>query len=273
MRTLTLRRVVLVTALPAALLLAGCGGRTSEALGSASTPTTPTTPSATESSPPAPTRVSGAAFLSVMKHATSQITSARFTESFDVSGQRVPIRGVIDLTGSAPAVRMTMDLSGMGTPSTMLVVDQAIYVGVPGSAGKYYKVALGDPNGPLGSLGNTFDDLRPGALMSRLSPRSFAKVTDHGISTVRGHRLHHYTAVMRPRTIQRLPGLPVTARVPKVAIYDVWLDDQGRMTRFRMRMGRSGTMSGTYSDYGVHVHVVAPPATDVLPLPTTGAIS
>ena len=27
MRTLTLRRVVLVTALPAALLLAGCGGR------------------------------------------------------------------------------------------------------------------------------------------------------------------------------------------------------------------------------------------------------
>ena len=271
MRTLTLRRAVTAAAAPLALaLLTGCGSGSSEALapGASSTPSKPTG----SSSPPAATRVSSAAFLNLMKHASTQIRTARFTQNVEVSGQRIPIYGVIDLTGSSPAVRMTMDLTGMGTPSEMLMVDRSVYVEVPGSGGKYYQASLDDPGGPLASLGSSFENFQPGAMMAAVPPRTFAKVTDHGVATVGGRQVHHYTAVMKPRLIRRLPNLPAGAPVPKVAVYDVWLDGQGRLAKFRMRMGRAGTVTGTYADYGLDAHIVAPPAADVMPLPT-GSVS
>ena len=63
----------------------------------------------------------------------------------DLSGQRVPIKGVIDLTGDTPAMQMTMDVTGMGTPTQMRMVDRAMYVGMPGLGGQ---VLQGRPRRP-----------------------------------------------------------------------------------------------------------------------------
>ena len=71
----------------------------------------------------------------------------------DLSGQSVPVKGVLDLTGDSLAMQMNVDVTGMGTPTEMRLVDRTMYVGVPGTTDKFYKVDLDDPNGPLGALG------------------------------------------------------------------------------------------------------------------------
>jgi hypothetical protein len=177
---------------------------------------------------------------------------------------------VIDLTGASPAMQMTMDISGMGTPSDMRLVDKVVYVGVPGSNGKFYKIDLGDPNGPMAGLG-AFDNIDPNSMMSSMSPKVFKKVTDRGQVTVGGQQLHHYTVQMDLGAAVKIPNLPTTAALPKTATYDVWLDSQGRMARFSMLMRNALKMSATYSDYGTAAHIVAPPAADVLAMPGSSA--
>lgn len=268
MRTLTLRKAALVAALPVALSsLAACGH--------SSLPATATDPQAVAgsaatdgSTPAAATTVGKAEFLALLKSAAGKITTARFAMTMDMSGQTVPVKGVIDMTGDSPAMQITMDVTGSGTPADMRLVDKTIYLQMPGAGGKFYKIDLTDPNGPMGSLGgDTFDNIDPGQLTANMSPRAFRRITDHGVSTVKGQQLHHYTAQMDLGAVRKIPNLPSTAALPKTATYDVWLDDQGRFARFRMFMKNTMRMTATYSDYGAAAHVVAPPATDVVAMP------
>jgi hypothetical protein len=175
------------------------------------------------------------------------------------------------MRGDAASARMTVDLSGMSTPSNLVMVDRAVYVEVPGSGGRYYKVDVADPNGPLASLGRAYDGIDPGSMMSAMSPRMFRSVIDHGVTTVRGQQVHHYSARMNLRAVRAL-HLSTTAALPRTASYDAWLDGEGRLTRFRMRMGRTGAVTGTYSHFGMAVRIVPPPAPRVVPLPGTTAV-
>ena len=273
---LTLGRAAVAITVPLALsTVAGCGSDSSpetatdqHASGSTATPSgTPT--------PAAPKKMSSAAFLAAMKNAAGQISTARFRMRMDEAGQSIPISGVIDMTGDSPAMRMSIDVSGMGTPSDMRLVDKVVYVQVPGTAGKFYKLDLRDPNGPLGSLGGTLDNLNPGSIMSGLAPGMFDHVVDHGVTNVAGRPLHHYTATVDVRAesnLVKLPNFP-KASLPKSATYDVWLDDHGRMAKYRMVMPKFMTMNASYSDYGTAPRVTAPPAADVMDLPSSAAYS
>jgi hypothetical protein len=274
MRTLTLRRAAAAAVLPLALgSLSACGGSSSDggtATDAQAGPTSPTPTASGSSTAPAVKHLSGAAFLAMIKDASEKITTARFSMSMDVSGQSIPVTGVIDLTGDSPAMRMSVDLTGMGTPSDMLLVGKAMYVGVPGSGGKFYKIDLSDPNGPMGGLnGGTFDNLDPNSMMSSMSPRVFSQVTDRGVTTVGGQWLHHYTVRMNLHAAGKLPNLPATAQLPRSASYDAWLDSQGRMARFTLKVKNAVAMSARYSDYGTAAHIVAPPAADILAMPGT----
>jgi len=272
LRTSTLRTAALAVVLPLALTaLAGCGSR-----GAAPEATTGPQSKATHSAPPAaPRHVAGAAFLATLRHASQQVTTARFTMTMDVSGQQVPIKGVIDLTGDSPAMQMTMDVTGMGTPTDLRLVDRVMYVGVPGTSGKFYRVDLGDPNGPLGSLGGgSLANLDPGSMMSRIKPAAFKTVLDRGVTTVHGQRVHHYSAVIDVSAQKKMLDLPATTsvRLPRTSRYDVWLDDQGRYVRFQMTLKKSMALGARYSDYGKPAHIEAPPAADVLDLPTSQTV-
>ncbi len=273
MRTLTVRKAALVAALPLALSsLAACGTSSSQATANDPQAGPTSSPTAKSSAPPAAKTVGSAQFLAMVKAAAAKITTARFSMEMDLSGQSVPVKGVIDLTGDSPAMQMTVDVTGMGTPTEMRLVDRSMYVAVPGTTGKFYKVDLADSKGPLSALGDdAFNNLDPGSLTSQMSARVFKKVTDHGTSTIRGQQLHHYSVLMDLSKAPQLKGLPAGASPPKVATYDVWLDSEGRMARFVMLVKKSTRITATYSDYGSAEHVVAPPAADVTALPGTSA--
>ena len=270
MRTLTLRKAALVAALPLALSsLAACGTGSSQATANDPQAGPTSSPTAEGSTPPVAKTVDSAQFLAMVKAAAAKITTARFSMEMDLSGQSVPVKGIIDLTGDSPAMQMTVDMTGMGTPTEMRLVDRAMYVGVPGTTDKFYKVDLDGSKGPLGALGgDAFSNLDPGSLTSQMSARVFKKVTDRGTSTVRGQELHHYSVLMDLSKAPQLKGLPAGA-TPQVATYDVWLDSEGRMARFVMLVKKSTRITATYSDYGSAAHVVAPPATEVTTLPGT----
>jgi hypothetical protein len=274
MRTPTLRTAALAAALPLALWsLAACGDSSSQtsATDPQAAPAASSSPTTT-SSPGTPKTVDSADFLARLKAANAAITTARFSMTMDLSGQTVPIKGVLDMTGNSPAMQMTMDITGMGTPTEMRLVDKTMYVALPGGGGKFYKIDLDDPDGPLAGLGgDAFSNIDPGSVTDQLSPKVFKKVVDRGTVTIGGQELHHYSVLMDLSKAPRLEGMPSGAAAPKVATYDVWLDGEGRMARFTMLIKKSMRLTATYSGYGTAAHVAAPPSSQVMALPSTSA--
>src|SRR5262249_40446641 len=156
-----------------------------------------------------------------------------------------------DMTGDQPAMQITMDLTGMGTPTDMRLVDGAMYVQDPTSGGgKYLKMDLSDPNGPLGDLGDALDSYNPNAMVGKMSPQAFRSVTDLGSEKVGGRQLEHYRVVIDAGAAsQAFTNLPKSASLPKTMTYDMWLDSQDRMAKFKLLMKKVTAVTATYSDY------------------------
>jgi hypothetical protein len=260
MRTQTLRKAAAVAVLPLALSsLAACGSNSSS--------TTAADPQASTSTPAPPAAgktVDSAQFLAQVKAAAKKITTAKYNLKMNFSGRPVSADGALDMTGDSPAMQMSMDL-GMGTPTVMRLVGGAMYIAVPGQADKFMKVDLNDPNGPLGGLGDTLGSVDPQAMMDQMSPAAFKKVTYDGTDSVG----KHYTVLLDTSAIPMLKGMPgsATSSIPKTMNYDLWLDDQGRMTQFKMLIKKVLSMKMTYSDFGSAVHVVAPDPSQVESMP------
>lgn len=285
MRSLTLRKAALAAVVPMTLgSLAACGHHDS---GTAAGPQAPSTSASSPSSPvtsdsagnsAADSGSSGRtiapeAFLAKLKGAAKSLTTARFTMSMDVSGQSVTAKGALDMTGDKPAMQVSMDLTGMGTATQMRIVDGVMYIQDPTGGGKYLKVDLSDPNGPLGSMGGALDNYDPQSMIDQMSPDALRKVTDLGQATVGGRSLEHYRVVVDTHAAtQMLKNLPSTASLPTTMTYDMWLDSENRMARFTMLMKKVSRVTATYSDYGADVHISAPPASDVMEMPGSSGV-
>jgi len=275
MRSLMLRRAAIATVVPLALgSLTACGGDDSTAAAdpqgdSASSPSSPT-PSASEEPGDTRRKVDPAAFAGQLKTAARAITTARFAMTMDVSGQSVEAKGAIDLTGDQPAMQLSMDLTGMGTPTDMRVVGGVMYIQDPtSSSGRYLKMDLSDPDGPLGDMGDALDSYDPQSMVGQMSPDAFRKVTDLGSESVGGQEVEHYRVVLDTRAAtSMLQNLPSGASLPKTMTYDMWLDSQDRMTRFKMLMKRVTRMTATYSDYGADLHITPPDPSKVIEAPS-----
>ena len=275
MRSLTLRRTAAAFAVPLALgVLTACGNDDST---NAADPQAPDTSasvsdpssSATTNAGPQVRQVDPAAFVDRLKNAARSLTTARFKMSMDLSGQTVYTKGALDMTGDHPAMQLSMDPTGMGTLIDMRIVDNAMYMQDPtGGSGKYLKMDLSDPNGPLGDVGGAFDSYNPNEMISKMSPDAFRKVTDLGRQSVGGRDLEHFKVVLDTHAAtQMFDNLPSTASLPKTVTYDLWLDSQNRMAKFKMLMKKVSQVTATYSDYGAEVHIVAPPASQVMAMP------
>ena len=275
MPSLTLRRAALAAALPLTFgSLAACGHGSSDQ----ATPDPNTGLQSSGGSSPTGTathtvakNVAPAAFVAELKKAATAITTARFAMSMDISGQTVTAQGVLDMRGDRPAMRMSMDLTGMGVPTDMRILDGYLYVQDPSSGtGKYLKVDLSDPNGPLGAMGGTLDNLDPQSMIQRISPHLFRKVTDLGSQTLHGQQVEHYRVVADTHAAagQLMSNLPSTASLPKTMAYDVWLDGQHRMARFTVLVKKVSKVTATYQDYGADVHIAAPPASQIEAAPS-----
>lgn len=282
MRSLTLRKVAIAAVVPLALgSLVACGednstdAADSQAPGpsssSATTPSPSSGESATTGSGTSNRNVDPAAFAHRLKSAVQALTTARFTMSMDLGGQSVEAKGAIDMTGDQPAMQISMDLTGMGTPTDMRIVDGTVYIQDPTSGtGKYLEMDLSDPNGPLGDMGDALDNYNPNAMLGHLSPDMFRKVTDLGTETVGGRSVEHFRVVLDAGAASQLvKKLPSTASLPKTMTYDMWLDSEDRMAKFTMLMKRVSRVTATYTDYGADVHISAPPASQVMEMPST----
>jgi hypothetical protein len=282
MRILTIRRAAVAAVLPLALgSLAGCGGSNgsstaADPAGSSSTPTTDTsTGGGTSTGTTAGTgkTVDRAQFLAMVKAGAHKLTTAKFSMQLDASGQQISADGALDMTGSSPAMKISMDLSGMGTPTDMILLDGNMYIAVPGSNGTFMKMDLTDPNSPLGSMGDTLGGIDPKSLTDQLSPHVFKKVVYDGPDTVGGQQVKHYSVTLDTSAVPMLKGMPSssTASLPKTMSYDLWLDDQGRMTQLKMLMKKVLSMTLTYSDFGAPVDIKAPDPSKVQSMPNTSA--
>lgn len=273
MRTLTLRRMALVAAVPLALsTLAACGDNSSSSTAAdPAAPTSAATSDATTGGDPSGAKsVDPADFLNTMKSAAKAITTAKFTMNMDLSGQTVSAQGALDMTGDKPAMQLTMDLSGMGTKTEMRLVDGIMYIQDPTSnSGKYLKMDLSDPNSPMAGMGDALTNYDPQSMIDQMSPDAFQKVTDLGQESVGGQTLEHYRIVLDTSAATKMLGnLPSSASMPKQIGYDMWLDGQSRMAKFSMTMKKVAHVTATYTDYGADVNITAPDPADVVEMPS-----
>jgi hypothetical protein len=134
---------------------------------------------------------------------------------------------------------------------------------------------MSDPNGPLGSMGNTLGGVDPKSLLDQMSPDVFKKVVYRGTQAIDGRQLKRYTVTLDTTAVPMLKGMPesATASLPKTMTYDLWIDDQGRMAQFKMLMKKVLSMTMTYSDFGAPVDIKAPDPSKVQAMPGSTATS
>jgi hypothetical protein len=272
MRTLTLRKAAAAAVLPLAVSsLAACGSSNSTA-GTATDPQA-SSPTAGSSAPAHRQSVDPARFVDTLKTAAKKITTATFKMNLDIAGQTITGNGALDMTGSTPALQMSMDPTGVGTPTDLRIVGGSMYMTVPGTAGKFVKLDLNAKNGPLAGYGDTLGSMDPQSLIDQMSPAAFRKVTYLGTESVGGQQLKRYRIVLdTTAATSMLKGMPATASLPKTMTYDLWLDDQTRMAKFEMKLKKVMDVTATYSDFGSDVHITAPDPSDIESLPS-GAFS
>lgn len=278
MKSLTLRRAALTAVVPLALgSLAACGGGSSSpaTANDPQAPSSHTSPSGDSGSngPATPAKsgsnVSSADFVSLVRAAGSKITTAKVAMTGDASGQTYTMKGAIDLTGAKPAMDLTMNMASSGLSGIeMRLVGGTIYMSLGTmTQGKFVKFDLDDPSSPLGSLSGSLDNLDPSQIMGDLKADAFKNVTYVG-SDASGK---HYRATLLTAKSPQIKGLPssATASLPKTMNYDVWLDSQGRFSKFQAVIPNALKMTALYTDYGTSVHITAPPASQITELPSS----
>jgi hypothetical protein len=219
------------------------------------------------------------------------IAAGLANEHFAITGD-----GVTDFVTGDSA--LTMQYPGIGSEPggsiEMLVVDRAAYMkmpkmlfGGPLGSGKWFKMPnLGDASSAVPGLGQS----DPSQFLAYLETVS-AGVTKVGTETIRGVDTTHYTASLDPAKAGSRSDVPPSLRddlgkilqkngVPLTIPADVWVDSDGLARRIRLKLDL-GRMAGTDGgsdlpvmtisidlyDFGVPVHVEAPPADQVAQFP------
>jgi hypothetical protein len=241
-----------------AVIAAGCGTRTAQA---------------SEVAAAAANTAHLSARLSLTTTLRTQGMSISFSETGEYDFARS--RGVLHMHGPA------------GVAAEVLFIPPEVYVKLPGGShgplprGKSWIEVKAAGTGPLGDFvpgpsGNT----NPADLLSSLRAVS-SSVTTMGSATIRGVPVTHYRVRVDPaKAVSRVPrserpGLLALARNMGAAAapVDVWVDQRSLVRRLRVSLARPLglgkhfgshiTLTLDFYDFGVPVHVTAPPAGDV----------
>ena len=213
--------------------------------------------------------VDAADFADLLAAGAARMTTAHLTMRSELGAAgSMTGEGDADYRGDRPVAVMTMTSDFSGDLEVRLV-DGALYVNLGDlSHDTFWKLDLDDPDNPFG------------ALFSRLDPRSAVDLLEQGLESVTyvgsDGGLDHYRATVDPRPVldalggtgpMGKPGRAGAPAVPKSLDYDLWLDDEGRVTRLTSTMGGLGSVELTMSDFGADVSVEAPPADQVTEMP------
>lgn len=186
--------------------------------------------------------------------------------------------GDLDYTAGPPELAMTMDMPiAGGTKTEMRFVDGVFYVSLGGmSDGKFWKLDPSDPDSPLADFGDMADQMDPMGTLQKLEP-AIDTVTYAGDEDVDGQSLDHYELTVDPGELAKTMDLPAEAKsqLPDTITYDIWLDDEDRLSKMHMDLPVAGVESSidvTASDWGKDVTIEAPPADEITEMPDLGSI-
>lgn len=280
-----LRLSVAAVLLPLSLGLVACGGDDKDAAdpaasASGTTAGTEASPSAsasdagdTSDTEASGTPITADEVAAIYAKAFDGATSAKLSMTGGISGQTFTATGEGDYTSGDPALSLTMDMAAAGLGSVdMRLLDRSIYMKFDGTNGKWVVFDLGDPTGPLASMGNIMEQFDPRSGLATLK-KAFITGSYVGEEDVAGQPTKKYTFTLDTlASIGDLPGMTpqVRKQLPKTSDQTVWIGEDGRIAK--VVSGFSGQeVTITYSDWGTDVDITAPPKNEVTDLSKVAA--
>ena len=271
-RALTTRRLAAAASLP--LLLTGlvaCGDDAETAsdqtsASSSESPSESASETASEDAAAEGEEVDPAAFGEDLTAGLEALTTAKM--SMELTGQAtMSMDGVVDYTRDSPAMQATMSGAGMPGEMEIIMLDGIMYMTAPGQAGKYMKLDLNDPKGPMAGMGmeQLTGQIDMRELMKQFTP-ALTSVTSVGEEEVDGEELQRYEVTMDPSKIESMKGLAGNG-VQEIT-YDAWVDDDFVMRQMVMEMPEGlGSMTMKLFDLGTDAAIEAPPAANIVKSP------
>ncbi|MGH3472042.1 MAG: hypothetical protein ACRDPG_08355 [Nocardioidaceae bacterium] len=216
-------------------------------------------------------------FAQKLRAAQSSDQSVHVQATFGVGGQHMTMSGDLAMSGMALGdLRADLIMRVAGKSAEMRIVSGDIYLnggalGMSTSSGKpWVKVNLNDPMNPLGGAYNQMlKELSPSAMTKAFA--AISSLDNVGTETVDGVTATHYIVTLSTAKALRLLGVDrvggtslgqLTAPMPKKLSYDVWVGPSHLMVRMKASIEGS-EMDMHFSDWGKHVTVKTPPASQV----------
>ncbi len=274
---ITLRRAVAAAVVvPTVLLASACGSSTpstttpaaaqppsnSPGAGSgdtASNAAPSTTAASSSAAPVANGDVDTAGFITALKAAGADATTAHVSMSLSGAGQSMKMDGDTKLDASNPAMALRMGLPGMDLQ--VRVVDKKIYLkGLPNQApGKW---AVVDENSTIGKqMSQAAAQSDPKRMYDQFD-QGLTKVKKIGTETVDGEQMTKYDLTLDTKALGGSIAAGA-ASLPKTVKYTAWIDSKGHLRKVTFGlMGVTSTVA--MSKYGEPVDISAPPAKDVV---------
>ncbi|MEU8410460.1 hypothetical protein AB0C19_30045 [Micromonospora sp. NPDC048842] len=207
--------------------------------------------------------------------ATDKSDSVTVAMSGTAGGEKVSMKGVLDLGDPVKAEMTTTDAKGAATIVRM--VGAVIYVEIPaedraGMDGKrWMKMDMGAAGKQAGmNFGKQFEDIDPTKQVKTLLATEGTKVV--GQETVDGTATVHYTVTTPMATylaqLDEKLRAGVEQQMTKMGVKDIttdlWVDEQYRPRRAALKMGPLGDLVMDYTDYGKAVTIETPPTAETL---------
>ncbi|MGW6203182.1 hypothetical protein ACWF9B_05980 [Streptomyces sp. NPDC055089] len=270
-----MRRPFLPLVFVAALLCAGCSDGSGPAEAEATVkPAAAPSPKVDHA---AAVRAAVAATQKSSARIDEEITMGDGTSTFVVS-----VKGAFDWAGNRG--RLAVQLSSPDEPGKKSVRMDEIFHG-----GTVYMGGFPEMNGSWGSIRQDRAEAHYLLRAPANDPRHVLEqaaqmrgVSNRGLTMLQGEVTTHYSGTLSWETVMlrmtkdmraKFDGMPEEiASIPVQA--DVWVDESGRVmrTEFDWFTGYPGAavVTMTLTDHGKAVRVSAPPAGDVVPMPTLG---
>lgn len=199
----------------------------------------------------------------------TDLTTAHMEMSMEGGPAEVAMEGDVDYTTTPPEMSMTMSgaMAGLGEDGRDIevrLVDGTMYLQMPfGQADKWVKLDVGSEGGPLSD--DLVEQMNPGAQLETMKD-AVTEVTYVGEDETGDH----YELTVRSEAFRELQdqlGGTEGADLPSVLTYDLWTDDEGRITKSEIAMGDLGNVTIELTDWDDDVDIEAPPEDDVVEMP------
>lgn len=254
--------IVIVAVSAATFALAGCGSTASTQNTSSNTSSHTSTGSQGPASASAG-HLTRANFVSTISSAVADQKSAHVS----VSSSMLKVDG--DVSYAAKDSSMVMRTTINGQEGEIRVVDDVLYISMPGLTPKGKFVKLTKDNPTVGPMVAQLRDLGPRGNVEALS-KGLKSVEYVGSTTIDGTTVAHYKVGVDTKSLLKNMGSAVPpeakSKVPSSVGYDIYLDANNLMRRVVITLMGQRTVVNV-SDWGKPVHVTAPPASAVVSSP------